>query len=617
MKSNAPARAPQQKQQVKTYLTQMVTVFEYNAVTRENKPQGQFTLTVQSANNVNTFIIQRQGCAAPLVSFQLSRQINWTLQNNVYVYITDARKAKWLLQFPDAATAAQATALICLLVAVTSGKDVTRYEAQQLVQGKAISEGDIVRMSYWVCTFQPWPFIQNVLASKEDFTTPLTSNNLPTGLVTGMSGMVAGNSRAIFVPRTMTALGNGQRDPGFPERNLVVVVNLLSAEFVERKEVPAPAPAPAPVPVAVPVPEPQVQQPVQPVVQVQQQASPVRRTSLTSAVPDIDDIGVISLEDVKGAREKSETEPERDAEPVAEPEPVPNLQPEEDDMDPEEAERLRKMDKIRRLGGIAGAFAMPMPPARTRRTSETTESAKTRRPSETADITRVRRDSKEEPVLPKVAASQYPAMDRMYQAPVDLSSVIAAPSVVQAVKKPVLGSDPNKSPLENRIDVLESTIGAKLDSVTGAGTDAGSVVSGVTTLVAFVKNKQMEIERLRAEIEKERSAPSHQISVQSLDTVKKESEKIQKSNMDLERGLAQVEAKVRDMESALRSSREAAIGREKTLMKKLMGSVFEDVQNVFEERKLYSGAQVGQMLKKLMREQSFNILTDIDENGLF
>ena len=40
-------------------------------------------------------------------------------------------------------------------------------------------------------------------------------------------------------------------------------------------------------------------------------------------------------------------------------------------------------------------------------------------------------------------------------------------------------------------------------------------------------------------------------------------------------------------------------------------------EGAFEEKKHYSGAQVGDLLRKLMREQSFAILKDIEENGLF
>ena len=656
-KSNAAGRAPQQPQ-VKTYLTQNVTVFEYNPVSRENKPQGQFTLMIQGTSNGSTFTVHRQGCAAPLVSFALSRQINWTLQNNVYVYFTDSRKSQWLLQFPDAASAGQATALICLLVAVTSGKDVTRYEAQQLVQGKPVSEGDNVCISFWVFTFNPWPFVQPVLASKENFTTPLMKDKLPMGVVDGINGMVVGNSRAIFVPRNMTALMNGQRDPSFADKNIIVVVNLLSAEYIERKELPTPAPAPQVQPQAQPQVQPQAQPQIQPQVQPQAAASSSRRSSLADASPDIGDIGVISLEDTPGAGGSSARS--GTAEPVAE-EPIVEEES-EPEMDPEEAERLRKIEKMKALGAINPMFGGPSDISRTRRPSESSESSRsrrqseasessrsrrqsevsevsrarrpsgaseasrTRRPSGASDLSRIRRTSDtsdvpnyrrgsvEEANVPRMAASQYPSAEKRHPIPSGLAAAMMAPSGAPSTRPAV---DPNKSPLENRIDSLERTLGAKLDSVTGAGTDAGSVVTGVTSLVAFVKMKQLEIERLKEEIEKARSAPSRQVSVQSLDTMKKESERIHKSNLDLERGLAQVDAKIRDMEGALRTSRESAISREKTLMKRLMGNVFEDVQNVFEEKRLYSGAQVEQMLKKLMREQSFSILTDIDENGLF
>lgn len=366
------------------------------------------------------------------------------------------------------------------------------------------------------------------------------------------------------------------RDPMFPDAPLVVVVSLLHAKFGDsgdgesrghsrsssrRTSLVGNAP------------------------EIRElSGSSGRRTSLTGETPEL---GVIVLDEPVTVSEKSETEPEMEQE-------------QEPEMDPEEAERIRRMDKIRRLGGVAGAFAMPIPPM-----------PKARRPSETADIPRARQE--DEVALQKTAMSQYP--DRRYQAVPGLSAALSAPS--GSPSKSAHTNDPNKSPFDNMFDNLERSIETKLDSMTGAGTEAGEVVSGVTSLVAYVRAKQQEVDRLKAELERERSAASRQVSVQSLETVKREGERIQKATADLEKNLVEVDAKVRELESTLQSSGSSSIQREKTLMKRLMSKVFDEVQTIFEEKKLYSGEQVGDLLKKLMREQSFSIIKDIEENGLF
>lgn len=519
------------------YANVTVTVFEYNATTQENKSQGQYTLLLKPVTGATNFTIFRPGCSAALMSFNLSRQINWTLQNNVYVYFTDPRNVQWLLQFPDAVSAAQTTAVIGILLSVTSGKDIAQYEAQQLVKGTPVQEGDTIQLSFWVFTFQPFPFPHQCVASKESFTTTLTRDKLATGLVSGLIGMMVGNTRIVYVPQRYSMLNTG-RDPMFPDANLVVVVSLLS------KVVETPAETPAQTEPA------------------QQQTSPSR--AAPQSVINTSDLGVIVMDDATPLHDT-----ESDGEPAAE------------ELDPETEARIRTMERIRRMGGKAEAFAAPIP-------------------------IRPRDDATQ-----RTAMSQYPDR-RAYQPVPGLSAMIPAPSGA-----PAQTNDPSKSPFDNRFDNIERSIEMKLEAMTGAGTDAGAVVSGVTSLVSYVRLKQQEVDRLKAELERERAAASRQVSAQSLETVKREGERIQKANADMEQSLVEIQSKVKDLEAALSSSGATAIGREKTLMKRLMSNVFDEVQGAFEEKKHYSGAQVGDLLRKLMREQSFAILKDIEENGLF
>jgi hypothetical protein len=248
------------------------------------------------------------------------------------------------------------------------------------------------------------------------------------------------------------------------------------------------------------------------------------------------------------------------------PEPMPrSLDPEP--LNPNDSARQEKIDRIRRMGGVASAFAAPAKPL----------SEVARRPSD---------------VYEKIESS---------------SSSGVAMSPISISGDPVLA----------RLDALEKSIIRKLDLMSGGGSECQIMISGIASLSAQVKEKEEELERLKREIDEERSRPVGQVEVQMLENVKRESESVRRASAGAEKSLKESEVRVREIETKISQHGAAAQARAKTLVKRLMENVFQEMNETFEARKQYSGNVVSGRLGDLLRKHSYVILKDIQENGLF
>jgi cell division protein FtsL len=243
------------------YYSAPATISQYNPATRDYKSQGQFTISLQPVGPSAKLVVFRAG-AAPLMTFQVTRQLKWTLSTEAYCFFTDPPGKQWLAQFQDRMAAAHATAAFATLLSVTNSKEICYYQPSP-TSGRGIAEGDKVDLNYYVFDYGQWPVIQSCITHEANLAVVLSRDTLASGLVTGMLGMTLNTTRAVFIPTLFTGLGNGRQDGGFQRSNLMVVVTVNHIRFRDEKDKPsdrsesdvepvvvaAPAVSAAPVPV--------------------------------------------------------------------------------------------------------------------------------------------------------------------------------------------------------------------------------------------------------------------------------------------------------------------------------------------------------------------------------
>jgi cell division protein FtsB len=205
-----------------------VQVYQYHG--SDAKLQGQFNLTLNSSGKATVFTIAKSG-AHPLLTFNLSRQLNWKLSRSVFANFVDSRAVNYLLQFCDSAAAAQATAVIGVILSVQNARDLARFDASVAAAGRGISEGDRIMVTYHVFAFSTYPTVSACVASRESWSSVLARDRMAVGWVAGLLGMVSGTTRVVYVPAQQTAFEGGGRDPTFPNAPLVIVTALLRCKF--------------------------------------------------------------------------------------------------------------------------------------------------------------------------------------------------------------------------------------------------------------------------------------------------------------------------------------------------------------------------------------------------
>jgi predicted nucleic acid-binding Zn-ribbon protein len=482
------------------YIAVQAAIFSY--VGKEPKPQGQFTVALLSGVGATTFTISRPG-SKPLLTFTVTKALSWVLSNRIYVNFNDSRGVPWLLRFANPAAAAAMTAVIACLMSVQSMKEIANFEASPGALGRGISINDRIQISYWAFSFGVYPSInERPVSSKELLSTVLARDKLSTGWVSGLVGMISGTTRVVFIPAQYTAFENGSRDPGFPNTNLIVVTTLHRVKFFDETHsaVSEASESDLPVPEAF---------------------------AMSPSLPDSD------LERADFAADAA---------------------PESDDS------KIHTLERIRRRGGVAGAFATPLPR------------------SSGAEASRSR-------------ASEH---------------VRSAGSTVS----------PTSGSLDERLDALERSINAKLEFLIGTS-EAQRIVGIVTGLAAQVRQKQQEIEELKREIDSERAQTAAPVPAATLEQMRRELEAIRSANAALERQASESDARVQGLERRLGECADAAKGREKTLIKRMMDDVFQETTAEFEDRRQYSGAEVGDKLRAMLRKHSKAKFDDINANGLF
>ncbi|KAH0789382.1 peptidyl-prolyl cis-trans isomerase, FKBP-type family protein [Histomonas meleagridis] len=535
------------------------TVYQYDPTTRENKQQGQFLFTILQQNGVATVTICRPG-ATPLLSFNLTKKINWNYQNQVFCYFTDTKNVQWLLQFNDAASAAQATAAVAALLSVTSLKDVGCYEYPQRRPDKFLQIGDRMLLSYYAFQITKFPYIGKLVSSNTKLKTDLDRSKIPTGWVSGILGMSIGSTRSIFVPAQYTCLENGSRDPQFPNSHLMIVTTLLKARF-KNDQPPPKAPSTA----------------------------PINNNANLRNFSDISDADIQTKAPIVQNLAPPPAEPEEtkstNNEPVQQQQQE-QTHDEEPELSHEELERQQKLNKIKRIG-VASAFAVPMFPLK---------------PVESTN----KQSNNEVTTQPKQNAR------RSSEIPFTRNNNIV-PQQQQQQQKPI-NTNAKVNNLETKLENIEKELKEKLEILNN------NIICDLISMITRVEAQEKEINELRKQINNTKISSyttNSMDSIMQIEKMKKDAEEINIMNEQNEKRLMENKTRISKLKSSLSQNEEKAKNKMKQIIKELMNNVFNEVNECLDDNKKYSGKEVEKILYEMLRKNSFGVFDEIDENGLF
>lgn len=143
------------------------------------------------------FVYQNQ--SSPYLSQMVNQTMKWSLRNKIYGYLTDAQGAQWIVQFPDAASAARASVSIASILSPIGSDGVSTYDVA-LGSGNTVSDGDQLNVSYIGFVGNNLPFTDAQFDSNESFDFTIGSQSIIKGYSLGTNGMRIGGTRVILMP---------------------------------------------------------------------------------------------------------------------------------------------------------------------------------------------------------------------------------------------------------------------------------------------------------------------------------------------------------------------------------------------------------------------------------
>ena len=232
-------------------------LFHFDQATNENKSYGQVVLLVRPAPTGYVLMAYQQQ-NQPILNFQITPNVTWTLRDKIYAYLKDPQGRQWTLSFNDVIVAAKATIAMAAILSPIKDKQVATYDVLT-GQGATVSNEDNVTVSYMGFLAMNLPFTGNMFDANERYNFVIGAGNVIKGYSIGVNGMKVGGSRVVLLPPEF-AYGANQVGNKIPANaTLSFLITLVDATVKN----PQPA-APPPQPVQQEQPPPPPTQPQQP-----------------------------------------------------------------------------------------------------------------------------------------------------------------------------------------------------------------------------------------------------------------------------------------------------------------------------------------------------------------
>ncbi|EAY13023.1 hypothetical protein TVAG_077610 [Trichomonas vaginalis G3] len=172
-----------------------------------------------------------------------------------------------------------------------------------------------------------------------------------------------------------------------------------------------------------------------------------------------------------------------------------------------------------------------------------------------------------------------------------------------------------KGPSTASLKKLEANINKQIDNIISDPKSA-DIVTGVIAIANELSQKQEEITKLKTELQSlSKPGGGASITRKQLEFAISEAEDLKKKSDYTEKKLKEMQGKLSDAGKE-KFDHNAAKAKGKTIIKKLMNAIFNDVNEAIDPDAELTGSDVNQKLFELLRKHSFAAMEDVQKNGL-
>jgi predicted Holliday junction resolvase-like endonuclease len=198
-------------------------------------------------------------------------------------------------------------------------------------------------------------------------------------------------------------------------------------------------------------------------------------------------------------------------------------------------------------------------------------------------------------------------------APAPAAEPAAAPRSVAAA----IAANENRR-LEERLEAFERSLEAQLELLVQPrpGSDLDTVIAGITALNVQLRTKQSNLEQLQRSLEEVRAKNSQNPIAREADAVRRELEEQKKRAVALAGKVKEQTVQLEDLERRIGDRRQLAQSKATQIVKGLMGQVFSETADRFEEDGRYTGAEISSELFQTLKNEAETVLNRLSQEGL-
>jgi hypothetical protein len=204
-----------------------------------------------------------------------------------------------------------------------------------------------------------------------------------------------------------------------------------------------------------------------------------------------------------------------------------------------------------------------------------------------------------------------------------LSPVLPEARAAEPEPAPAPSGAPARSPadfdrrVDERLELFEREFDSRLERLTEPlPVDQDAVITGIAGLAAQLRTRQSQIEQLQRQLADAKAAAANSPAAREYETIKREIDEGKKRGVQLDKRVKDNAKKLEELDGRLDGLAEKAKANGTGLIKRLMGSVFEEMVGTFEQDGRYTGQEIFGQLKTSLKRISLEILGEIERNGV-
>jgi hypothetical protein len=206
--------------------------------------------------------------------------------------------------------------------------------------------------------------------------------------------------------------------------------------------------------------------------------------------------------------------------------------------------------------------------------------------------------------------------------PVEVPEVEAPrkPEIVSRMMKigaqPVTVADSDRR-VDERLEIFEREFDDRLKMLTEPlPVDQDAVITDITGLSVQLRTRQSQIEQLQRQLAEVKAATANSPAAREYDTMKREIDDGKRRGAQLDKRVRENGRKIEELEATFAELEGKAKVNGTGLIRRLMGSVFDEMVGAFEHDGRYTGQEIFGQLKTSLKRISLEILAELERNGI-